>query len=74
MEAEARCLAESAEDLAMAQVDGSTISGFIREKDASAVPVLRNRIAKAISDKFGDHPVKGTMQAMIVTVEKKERD
>ena len=65
------CIAESAELLAFAQVDGSIISNLIREKDENAVPVLRNKIAESISGKFGNNPVKGTMQAIVVTAEKK---
>ena len=63
------CIAESAELLALAQVDGSLVSNFIREKDPGAIPVLRNKIAKSIAEKFGN-PAKSAMQAIIVTAGK----
>jgi len=64
------CIAESAEGLAKAIIDGSTNSDYIKERDANAAPFLKKKIAKAISEKFGDHPVKGTMQAIIIAAEK----
>ena len=64
------CIAESAELLALAQVDGSLVSNFIREKDPNAIPVLRNKIAETIAEKFGNHPAKSIMEAIIVTAEK----
>jgi ubiquinone/menaquinone biosynthesis C-methylase UbiE len=64
------CVAESAEALAMAQVDGSLIANVIREKDAEAIPVIREKIAEAIAKNFGNHPVRSTMQAIFVTAQK----
>lgn len=65
------CIAESAEALAMAQVDGSLIANAIREKDADAIPVIREQIAETIAKNFGNHPVKSTMQAIYLTAVKK---
>ena len=64
------CIAESAEDLATATVDGSLISQFIREKNVEAIPMLRKKVYEAIKNKFGNHPVRGGMQAIIITAEK----
>jgi ubiquinone/menaquinone biosynthesis C-methylase UbiE len=66
-----RCETDSAEKLAFAMVDGSIVLNFIREKDAEAVPVLRKKIAEAIVENFGNHPVQSTMQA-ILAIAKKE--
>jgi len=58
------CIASSARRLAFAQVDGSSIADFVRKKDAEAIPVLKKKIADAIEENFGNHPVESTMQAI----------
>ena len=60
------CIAESADELAFAFIDGSTIGNYIREKDESAIPDLRNKTAETIKQNFGDHPVKSTMQSLLI--------
>jgi ubiquinone/menaquinone biosynthesis C-methylase UbiE len=64
------CIAESAEQLAYANIDGSIVLRFVIEKNPDAVPVLRKKLAKKIEEKFGNHPVRSTMQAIFVTAEK----
>jgi ubiquinone/menaquinone biosynthesis C-methylase UbiE len=61
------CIAESAEQLAYANIDGSIVLKFVKEKNPDAVPVLRDKLAKTIAEKFGNHPVRSTMQAIFVT-------
>jgi ubiquinone/menaquinone biosynthesis C-methylase UbiE len=64
------CEAESAELLALASVDGSIVYKFIKERNPDAVEELKNKIAESISEKFGNHPVKSSQQAIIITAEK----
>ncbi len=64
------CIAESADELSRYTVEGSTTSELIRRKDPAAVPVLREKITAATVQQFGDHPVKGTMQAIYITAMK----
>jgi ubiquinone/menaquinone biosynthesis C-methylase UbiE len=63
-------VAESATELAKALIEGSTIRNFIIQKDASAFPMLKQKIESVIIANFGDHPVKGKMEALYTTAQK----
>jgi hypothetical protein len=64
------CLAESAEKLAYANIEGSIVLKYVKEKNLDAVPGLVEKLAKAIAEKFGNHPVRSTMQAIFITAQK----
>jgi ubiquinone/menaquinone biosynthesis C-methylase UbiE len=63
-------VAESAAALASAIVEGSLIRDFVIQKDASAIPVLKEQTEAAIREKCGDHPVTGKMEAIYCMAQK----
>ncbi len=62
----------SAKEAAIGLVEGNPVYGFICERDASMVGVIRCHIEKAIADKFGDYPLKSSMQAWVCKAWKKD--
>jgi len=63
-------VSESAEELASALIEGSTIREFIIQKDASALPMLKQKTESAIIANCGNHPVKGKMEAIYIAAQK----
>lgn len=59
------CIAPSAETMAVGLVEGNPISTAIRERDPEAVNTIREKVFRALVEKFGDSPSKTTMQAIV---------
>jgi len=64
------CETESAEQYAKAFVDGSSVRDALHRHASEAVPALQEKIRDTVIRKFGDHPVRSTMQAILFTASK----
>ena len=65
------CTAESAEVMAVGLLEGNSIINAIRDRDEGAVSVLKEQVKNTLVERFGDHPCKSTMQAIVFTAKKK---
>ncbi len=65
------CVAESAQVMAVGIVEGNPIVNAIREREESAIVVLKNKVYETLVERFGDHPCKSTMQAIVFAAKKK---
>ena len=64
------CACDSAYVMAQGLVEGNQIVHVIREKDPGAIETLREKIFETLVKRFGDHPCRTTMQAIIFTAVK----
>jgi len=64
------CIAESAEVMAAGLIEGNPVANAIRERDPGAVSVLKNKAYETLVKRFGDHPCKATMKAIVYTAKK----
>jgi ubiquinone/menaquinone biosynthesis C-methylase UbiE len=60
----------SADVMSMGLVEGNPIVNAIRERDSSAIPVLRAKVKETLIERFGDNPCTSTMQAIIFSAKK----
>lgn len=58
-------ISPSAKDAATGIVEGNPVYGFICERDASLVNVIRDEVEKELIRQFGDHPYKCSLQAWV---------
>ena len=63
-------VAPSAELVTEGMVEGSPVIHAIREKDPAAVPMIKKNIRDTLIQKFGDHPCRSEMQAILFTAKK----
>lgn len=64
------CSFDSAWVMAEGLVEGNQIVHAIREKDESAIGVLKEKVFETLVKRFGDHPCKSTMQAIVFIAKK----
>jgi len=64
---EKRTSAPSAVEVAVGLIEGFPIVDYIRARDPSLVPVAVAELARAFVAHFGDHPMAGTVEALITT-------
>jgi SAM-dependent methyltransferase len=64
-------ITDSAEAMAVGLVEGNPIVNAIRERDAGAIDILKTTVFNTLVERFGDHPCKTTMQAIVYTARKK---
>jgi ubiquinone/menaquinone biosynthesis C-methylase UbiE len=64
------CETESAEQYAEAFVHGSSVRDALHRYAPDAVPALQEKIRDTVIRKFGDHPVRSTMQAILFSASK----
>jgi len=67
-----KCTTASAEVMSAGLVEGNPIVNAIRERDASAVDVLKKKVFETLVERFGDHPCETTQQAIIFSARKKK--
>ncbi len=65
--------AESANDAAIALVEGTPMIGHLLEGSEVRVSEVVNAVALAIGERFGDGPVQSTLTALVCTAQKKPR-
>lgn len=65
------CICDSAEKMSSGLVEGNPIVNAIRERDPGAVDILKKQVFETLVARFGDHPCKSTMQAIVFTAIKK---
>jgi hypothetical protein len=65
------CETESAEEFASAFIYGSSVRQAIGAYDAGKIAGLEEKICNSIIRKFGNHPVRSTMQAILFTATRK---
>ena len=61
-------IASSAAIPAHAYIEGTPIRGEIEQRDASLIESAVHRAERALRDRFGQGPIEGGMQAIVVTV------
>ncbi len=65
------CIAVSADVMSAGLIEGNSIGNTIRENDPAAIELLKAKVFKTLVERFGDHPCKTTMQAIVYTATKK---
>lgn len=65
------CMADSAQVMASGLVEGNPIVNAIRERDEKAIGILKEKVYKTLVERYGDHPCKTTMKAIVFTARKK---
>ena len=58
-------ISPSAADITKGLIEGNPIIAEIRQRATADVETIKAAVAKAISDRFGDKPVRSNMQAMV---------
>jgi len=61
------CIAPQAEDAARGFIEGTPVLAGLVERGITDPTPVRERAAKALTEKFGDKPCRATMQAILVT-------
>jgi ubiquinone/menaquinone biosynthesis C-methylase UbiE len=64
------CVTESAEEMAVGLVEGNPIVNAIRERDEHAIGVLKEKVTGTLVKRFGNHPCRTTMKAILFTAKK----
>jgi len=64
------CSCDSARLMVEGLVEGNQIVHAIRERDENAVDTLKEKIFKTLVERYGDHPCKSTMEAIVYTAKK----
>jgi ubiquinone/menaquinone biosynthesis C-methylase UbiE len=64
------CTCDSAWVMAAGLVEGNQIVNAIREKDESAIGILKEKVFETLVKRYGDHPCQTTMQAIVFTAKK----
>jgi len=64
------CSCDSARVMAAGLVEGNPIVNAIREKDESAIEMLKEKVFETLVKRFGDHPCKTTMEAIVFIAKK----
>jgi ubiquinone/menaquinone biosynthesis C-methylase UbiE len=64
------CSCESARIMAEGLVEGNQIVHAIRERDENALGILKEKVFSSLVKRFGDHPCKSTMEAIVFTATK----
>lgn len=57
---------ESAAHAAIGFVEGNPVSAFIKERDPKLISVIRDNLANALAEKFGNNPMTCSMNAIVV--------
>lgn len=65
------CICDSAETMSVGLVEGNPIVNAIRERDPLAADILKKKVFETLVERFGNHPSKTTMQAIVFTARKK---
>lgn len=65
------CIADSADVMSAGLVEGNPIVNAIRERDANAIGTLREKVFRTLVERFGDHPCKTNMKAIVFQAKKK---
>jgi ubiquinone/menaquinone biosynthesis C-methylase UbiE len=64
------CSCDSAYEMAKGLVEGNQIVHVIREKNPGALDMLRKKVFESLVNRFGDHPCRTTMEAIVFTAVK----
>jgi ubiquinone/menaquinone biosynthesis C-methylase UbiE len=59
------CTCDSAYEMARGLVEGNQIVHVIRERDPGAIDTLRKKVFETLVNRFGDHPCRTTMEAIV---------
>ncbi|XYH96833.1 class I SAM-dependent methyltransferase [Sorangium sp. So ce1128] len=57
----------SAREVAIGLIEGYPIADYIRASDPALLPVVVDAVTKAIGERFGDAPVKTTLEALVAS-------
>ncbi|MEO8085572.1 MAG: methyltransferase domain-containing protein, partial [Bacteroidota bacterium] len=63
-------IADSAEFMSAGLVEGNPIANAVRERDPAAVEILKAKVFETLVKRFGDHPCKTSMRAIVFTAKK----